>query len=221
MIIQLSSLKKTHGEHDNRLLILSGLDLELRRGEVVAIVGESGTGKSTLLSLLAGFDRPDAGQVLWQGQNAGLWTDKEWAIFRRKNLGFVFQNYHLIPYLTAQENVALPLRLLNNSSADLAAKKMLEELGLKNRDHHLPAQLSGGESQRVAIGRALIHRPELVLADEPTGSLDAKTGGLVLGKMFELFAERQQSALIVTHSQEVADRCHRRLRLKDGRLWPA
>ena len=219
MKLSLKAIQKTYRTGDSRLNILTGLDVELQTGEVVAILGESGSGKSTLLSCLAGFERPDAGHLLWQGEDTATWDDGRWAHFRRTHLGFVFQHYHLIPYLTAIENVGLPLRLLGRPLKG-EAQALLAELGLSERARHLPSQLSGGEAQRVAIGRALIHQPGLLLADEPTGSLDTKTGAMVLDLLFSAIRQRQQSALIVTHSLEVAERCHRRLRLKDGRLWP-
>ncbi|MBX3023087.1 MAG: ABC transporter ATP-binding protein [Bdellovibrionales bacterium] len=220
MNVQLQGLAKSFLQGENSLRILHGLSLDMKSGEIVAVVGESGSGKSTLLSLLAGFERPDAGLIRWDAQAAGDWTEPQWAAFRKESLGFVFQNYYLIPYLTAVENVALPLRLLGHDDPEPEARKMLSELGLEKRLHHLPHQLSGGESQRVAIGRALIHSPRLVLADEPTGSLDARTGQQVLDLLFRQLEGRQQTALIVTHSQEVAQRCHRILTLKQGQLWP-
>lgn len=220
MKVQLEKIAKGFQQGDNHLRILSDLTLEVPAGEIVAVVGESGSGKSTLLSLLAGFEDVDAGVIRWDGKATSGWSQSTWAGFRKQNLGFVFQNYHLIPYLTALENVALPLRLLGRSDVP-AAHRLLTELGLGHRLHHLPSQLSGGEAQRVGIGRALIHSPKLVLADEPTGSLDARTGGLVLETLFQQLRRRQQTALIVTHSSEVAGRCDRVVHLREGRLWPA
>lgn len=221
MNVQLSGLAKSFRQGDNQLRILNDLSLQMKSGEIVAVIGESGSGKSTLLSLLAGFEQPDAGEMRWDSVLSGGWSEPDWAVFRRENLGFVFQNYYLIPYLTALENVALPLRLLGHKDPEPPARALLSELGLESRLHHLPHQLSGGESQRVAIGRALIHSPKLVLADEPTGSLDARTGAQVLDLLFRLLGARQQTALIVTHSAEVAARCHRVLTLRQGQLWPA
>lgn len=219
--LELREIRKSYTQGENELGILSALSLNVAKGEIVAIVGESGSGKSTLLSLLAGFQAPDAGDVLWQTQSTASWGDENWARFRREHLGFVFQNYHLIPYLTALENAALPLRLLGRTDPPGAARVLLERLGLGARATHLPRQLSGGEAQRVAIARALIHSPELLLADEPTGSLDARTGQNVLDTLFGLLSERRQTALIVTHSPDVAQRCHRILTLRQGRLWPS
>ena len=222
MTLELRGLAKSFRQGDSQLRILEELNLELKPGEIAAIVGESGSGKSTLLSLLAGFERPDAGALCWNGEVTSKWNEARWSEFRKRSLGFVFQNYHLIPYLTALENVALPLRLLGEPGAEASARahRLLEQLGLGARETHLPNQLSGGESQRVAIARALVHRPALVLADEPTGSLDARTGQNVLDLLFSLLEESKQTALIVTHSAEVAARCHRVLTLKQGKLWP-
>lgn len=219
MNLALRQIGKSFRQNENELRILENLDLEVRSGEIVAVVGESGSGKSTLLSLLAGFEKPDRGQLVWDGEPTADWSENRWAAFRKESLGFVFQNYHLIPYLTAVENTGLPLRLLGKSDSETRARGLLEGLGLSKRQSHLPNQLSGGESQRVAIARALVHDPRLVLADEPTGSLDARTGAAVLDLLFSLLKERGQTALIVTHSSEVAARCHRVLTLRQGKLW--
>jgi putative ABC transport system ATP-binding protein len=223
MTLELKGLAKSYSQGESELKILEDLDLQLHQGEIVAIIGESGSGKSTLLSLLAGFVNADHGQILWNSQSTASWSEAEWARFRKRSLGFVFQNYHLIPYLDALENVALPLRLLNQDpdAAENIAAALLAKLGLKNRLHHLPSQLSGGESQRVAIARALVHNPSLILADEPTGSLDSGTGHQVLDLLFSLLSGGKQTALIVTHSHEVAARCHRILTLREGKLWPS
>jgi putative ABC transport system ATP-binding protein len=221
-ILELERISKNYLQGNSQLNILTSLDLRVALRETVAIVGESGSGKSTLLSLMAGFDRPDAGQIKWSDQDALSWDDRAWSHFRKARLGFVFQNYHLIPYLTAQENVALPLKLNAKTSDPLkSAEALLVQLGLGKRLSHLPTQLSGGECQRVAMARALIHEPSLVLADEPTGSLDVKTGQGVLNVFFELLKQKHQTAIIVTHSHEVAARCDRVLTLNQGKLWPA
>lgn len=218
MNLKLQGLGKSFNQGTTSLQILSGLDLNLASGEVIAVVGESGSGKSTLLSLLAGFDQPSAGEIFWDGKAASSWDADQWASFRRRELGFVFQSYYLIPYLTALENVALPMRLLGQTEAESEAEKFLTTVGLSHRLHHLPSQLSGGESQRVGIARALIHKPRLLLADEPTGSLDSKTGGQILDALFDQLNSRKQTALIVTHSHEVAARCGRTYTLKAGKL---
>ena len=218
MSLNLNHVSKSFPQGPESLVILQDLSLAMRTGERLAIIGESGSGKSTLLSIVAGFESIDSGQIRFGDVDAGSWDDQSWATFRRKNLGFVFQNYHLIPYLTAAENIALPLRLCNISNTDELAETFLDQLGLRHRAGHLPAQLSGGERQRVAIGRALIHKPQVVLADEPTGSLDVKTAAQVLDILFGVLQERGQTAMVVTHSMEVAARCDRILVLREGRL---
>lgn len=221
MTLALNRIYKSFRQGDGQVNILENLDLELKSSEIVAIIGESGSGKSTLLSLLAGFEFPEKGSIAWNGDPTTEWNERRWSDFRKQSLGFIFQNYHLIPYLNAVENVALPLKLLglDGREAYSKASDLLSQLGLSARLDHLPNQMSGGECQRVAIARALVHRPNLILADEPTGSLDAKTGQTVLDLLFRLLHEANQTALIVTHSHEVADRCHRVLTLKQGKLW--
>ena len=219
MSLTLDRVGKSFQQGEVPLRILVDLSLAVRPGEILAIVGESGSGKSTLLSLIAGFEQPDDGEVRWSDDPTRTWSDQRWSQFRKANLGFVFQNYHLIPYLTAAENIALPMRLLGRAGAEDAAANWCERLGISARQAHLPHQLSGGERQRVAIARALVHRPELVLADEPTGSLDIKTGEQVLQILFDTLHELKQTALVVTHSQDVARRCDRVLTLRQGRLW--
>lgn len=218
MSLILKDISKSFAQGVDQLKILNQLSLTMKVGERLAVIGESGSGKSTLLSIIAGFERPDSGEISWEKQNAKLWSDEEWAAFRKRNLGFVFQNYHLIPYLNALENVELPLRLLGHDDAPARAREFLQRLGLLDRALHLPNQLSGGERQRVAIARALIHKPSLVLADEPTGSLDVKTGAQVLDVLFGVLEETRQTAMVVTHSPEVAARCDRILVLKQGQL---
>lgn len=219
MSLRLNAVGKSFLQGESRLRILHDCSLELARGEIVAVLGESGSGKSTLLSLIAGFEKPDTGEISWDGVSSHSWTANDWADFRKSGLGFVFQEYYLIPYLTALENVALPLRILGQAGGEERAAALLEQMGLKNRLSHLSNQLSGGECQRVGIARALAHRPALVLADEPTGSLDAKTGEQVSTLLFKLLRETKQTALIVTHSAEVAAKCDRVLTLREGRLW--
>ncbi len=219
MNLKLQGLAKTFHQGPTTLQILTHLSLDLPAGEVAAVVGESGSGKSTLLSILAGFEPADSGSISWNSENAAEWSEDRWAVFRRKSIGFVFQSYYLIPYLTALENVALPLRLNGVRDAEPEAAALLGVLGLGQRLNHLSNQLSGGECQRVAIARALIHKPQLLLADEPTGSLDLKTGAQVLDMLFGQIRERKQTALIVTHSAEVAGRCDRVYTLREGRLW--
>lgn len=219
MNLKIHHLRKSFAQGATPLQILKDLDFSLATGQVAAIIGESGSGKSTFLSVLAGFERADSGSILWDQDDATAWNEDDWARFRRLNLGFVFQNYHLIPYLTALENVALPLRLNGHPDPEPIAKDFLTRLGLGQRLDHLSSQLSGGECQRVAIVRALIHEPKLLLADEPTGSLDLNTGEQVLDLLFDELRARKQTALIVTHSPEVAKRCDQVFTLREGQLW--
>lgn len=221
MSLTLKNVYKSFNQGGSDLRILQDCSLQLKAGEIVAVLGESGSGKSTLLSLIAGFEAADRGEILWDGRTTQGWSADQWAEFRKGGLGFVFQDYYLIPYLNAVENVALPLKILKKPEAEAKAIELLRLLGLGERADHLPAQLSGGECQRVGIARALIHQPALILADEPTGSLDAKTGEQVCTLLFRLLREVKQTALIVTHSTEVAARCDRILTLREGRLWSA
>ena len=207
--------------------VLEGVDLEVRRGETVAILGESGSGKSTLLSLLVGLDLPTSGTLIVDGLDLGSIAEVDLAGFRARKVGIVFQHFHLMKSLTALENVALPLELREDAdrSADDGdasvvekAEVALERVGLAHRQDHFPAQLSGGEAQRVALARAIVAEPTLLVADEPTGNLDEKTGADVMNLLFDLVERRRTTLLLVTHSRELAARCHRSLVLRDGRL---
>lgn len=200
--------------------VLKDVSLELVMGERVALVGSSGSGKSTLLNLLGGIDQPISGQIFLQGQAFTALKEPALTLFRRQQIGFIYQQFNLIPTLTVAENILLPLSLLS-----IAAKEQQERLAywlaaiqLPTRGLAFPDQLSGGEQQRVAIARALIHQPALVLADEPTGNLDAKTGQLILDLLFKLAEQAQQTLLVVTHSQAVAERAQRVLILQEGVL---
>lgn len=200
--------------------VLNDVSLDLARGERVALVGSSGSGKSTLLNLLGGIDRPSQGQIFIANQELTALTEPALTLFRRQQIGFIYQQFNLIPTLTVAENILLPLSLLG---VDLNEQKQrleqwLSAIQLPKRAEAFPDQLSGGEQQRVAIARALIHRPALVLADEPTGNLDAKTGQLILDLLFNLAAEAEQTLLVVTHSKAVAERAERILLMRDGRL---
>jgi putative ABC transport system ATP-binding protein len=198
--------------------VLDAIDLQIRAGEAVAIVGPSGSGKSTLLALIAGLDAPSAGSVALAGKSlTGLDQDRL-AMLRRKQLGFVFQSFQLLTNLTAFENVALPLELLRVQDAPARAASLLARVGLAARSHHYPAQLSGGEQQRVALARAFAAEPPILLADEPTGNLDPKTGAAVLDLLFELRAQRGTTLVIVTHDPQVAARASRTLRMEAGKI---
>lgn len=219
-LLQVRGLGKTYREGDREHMVLGGVDLDIAGGEMVALIGRSGSGKSTLLNLLGGIDRPDAGTIHIRGTLFSALGEPERTLFRRRHVGFVYQAFNLIPTLTALENVALPLELKGATSheAEAEALEILAQIGLAQRARSFPDRLSGGEQQRVAIARALIHQPALVLADEPTGNLDARTGRQVLDLLAALFTDRGSGLLIVTHSLEVARRADRVLALEDGGL---
>jgi putative ABC transport system ATP-binding protein len=200
------------------LAILDGIDLEVRRGEFVAVLGPSGSGKSTLLALAAGLDRPSTGEVRLDGERIDALGEDRLALLRRHKIGFVFQSFQLLGNLTARENVLLPLELAGFADARARADGLLDAVGLAERGHHYPSQLSGGEQQRVALARAFAARPALLLADEPTGNLDGATGRVVLDLLVGLRAERGTTLVLVTHDPAVAGLADRRIHLRDGRI---
>ncbi len=218
IIIKASGLGKQVTTGSSELTILSGVSFEVRSGEAVAIVGVSGSGKSTLLGLLAGLDTPSSGTVRIDGHELSALDEDGRAGLRGRMVGFVFQSFQLLPAMTALENVMLPLELAGAENAEAAAREMLGRVGLGERLHHYPKQLSGGEQQRVAIARAFVARPKLLLADEPTGNLDAATGAQVIDLLFELNRESGATLLLVTHDEALTRRCDRVLRLAAGRL---
>lgn len=217
-ILRASGISKQVTTGNTELTILSGVSFEVHAGEAVAIVGVSGSGKSTLLGLLAGLDTPSAGSVGVDGQDLFALDEDGRAALRGRMLGFVFQSFQLLPAMTALENVMLPLELAGAADAQVAARAMLARVGLGDRLHHYPKQLSGGEQQRVAIARAFVTHPKLLFADEPTGNLDATTGGQVIDLLFELNRESGTTLLLVTHDEAITGRCDRVLRLAAGRL---
>jgi putative ABC transport system ATP-binding protein len=200
------------------LTILDSVSLEVAAGEVVAVTGPSGSGKSTLLGLLAGLDTPSAGSITVDGVEVTRLGEAELARFRRRTIGFVFQSYHLIPTLTALENVAVPLELASTAQPLPAARRLLDEVGLASRADHYPAQLSCGEQQRVAIARAVALAPPVLLADEPTGNLDSATGGHIIDVLLALNRQRGSTLVLVTHDAALAARAGRAIALRDGRL---
>jgi putative ABC transport system ATP-binding protein len=200
------------------LRVLDGIDLRIERREVVAVLGPSGSGKSTLLGLLAGLDRPSEGSVRIEGTALETLDEDGLSILRRGSLGFVFQSFQLLGNLTARENVLLPMELNRVPHAARRADEQLARVGLAERGHHLPAQLSGGEQQRVALARAFAPRPRILLADEPTGNLDARTGAAVLDLLLELREQDGSTLVLVTHDEQVARRADRRIRLEAGRI---
>ena len=203
-----------------RLDVLRGVDLDARPGEVIAVVGESGTGKSTLLHMLGALDRPDAGSVLYRGEDIFRKNDEELAAFRNREIGFIFQFHHLLPEFTALENVAMPALIAHRRLADVRdrAMELLTALGLENRATHRPAELSGGEQQRVAVARALMNEPGLVLADEPTGNLDTQTADRLHDEILRLSRTFDHTFVIVTHNMALAGIADRVLRLESGVL---
>jgi len=219
-ILVAHGLRKTYRLGGGVVRALDGVDLVVERGDMVAIMGRSGSGKTTLLNVLGGLDRPDAGQVVLDGVDITRLNGRRLPRVRREKVGFVFQEFNLIPTLTALENVELPLRYARVPVGE-RRRRALEALSLVDlvhRAHHRPSQLSGGEQQRVAIARALVARPAIVLADEPTGELDSHTAGQVMGLLESLNRELGQTFLIVTHDPGVARRCRRILRMEDGRI---
>lgn len=217
-MIEVKNLRKTFSTRQGPLEILKGLNFKIQKGEIVAFTGHSGSGKSTLLALLAGLDKPDSGEILFQGQNITSLAESELQKFRAKNMSLIFQNYYLIPHLTALENVQLPLQILNLNEQMKSAKQLLKDVGLQSRMEHFPSELSGGESQRVAIARGLAVSPMVLLADEPTGSLDSETGDKVMSLYFDLIRRQGLTSIIVTHNEELARQCDRQLRLSQGMI---
>ena len=216
-MIQLRGVSKTVVSGDRPLTILHPLDFSIASGEFVAIVGPSGSGKSTLLGLLAGLDAPSTGSILIDGVDITRLTEDGLAKLRGEKIGFVFQFFHLVPSLTAFENVLIPMEIARRRDATVRAKQLLEEVGLTDRAHHYPSQLSGGEQQRIAIARALANDPAIVLADEPTGNLDSATGRNIMELLTNVHRTRQTTLVLVTHDAELAALADMRLVLRDGR----
>ena len=218
MTLSVRGLTKSYGLGEARIVVLRGVDLHVESGEMCAVMGPSGAGKSTLLHLVAGLDEPDEGTVEVLGTPLGGLDDRERTLIRRDKIGIVYQFFNLVSNLTAIENVLLPFYIADVPPDHEAAEQALERVGMKNRANHLPAQLSGGEMQLVSIARALVRKPGLVLADEPTGNLDAATGEGIIDLLFELNAERGTTLLLVTHDEMLARRCTRLVRLAGGRI---
>ncbi len=219
-LLRATALTKTYTMGKRSLEVLRGVDLDVARGEFLALRGSSGAGKSTLLHLIGGLDSPNAGQIFFDGQNLVAFSERKLTEFRNRRVGFIFQAYHLLPELTALENVCLPARMARISSTQVAARgsELLVRVGLKDRLDHKPSELSGGEQQRVAIARALINEPELILADEPTGNLDSKTGGEIIELLKSLRVEKNTTLVIATHDAKVAANAERVIELVDGRI---
>jgi ABC-type lipoprotein export system ATPase subunit len=217
-LLSARGLKKNYVIGKRTLEVLRGVDVEIARGDFVALRGASGTGKSTLLHLIGGLDTPNAGEIFFDGQSLTQFSESELTHFRNRRVGFVFQAYHLLPELTALENVCLPARVARMATGDAAerAGALLARVGLRDRLDHKPSELSGGEQQRVAIARALINEPELLLADEPTGNLDSHTGGEIMELLKSLRPEKPMTLIIATHDAKVAATAPRVIDLVDG-----
>jgi putative ABC transport system ATP-binding protein len=219
--ISLSGVNLSLGRGAARVHILKDIALNIGRGEAIGLVGPSGSGKSTLLMVMAGLERPDSGEVSVDGENIGRLDEDALARFRGRKIGIVFQSFHLIPTMTALENVAVPLELAGDNDAHSAAKAELAAVGLGARLDHYPAELSGGEQQRVALARALVANPAILVADEPTGNLDEATGREVIDLMFARYTERDMTLVLVTHDTSLAARCDRVIRLRSGQIAEA
>mgnify|MGYP001155208609 CR=1 FL=1 len=217
-ILQTKNLKKVYGTGENVVHALDGVNLTIEKGEFVAIVGTSGSGKSTLLHMLGGLDRPTSGKVIVDGKDIFSLKDEELTIFRRRKIGFIFQNYNLVPVLNVNENIVLPIQLDGNQPDSLFVGQVIETLGLKNKLNNLPNNLSGGQQQRVAIARALATKPAIILADEPTGNLDSKTSQDVLGLLKITSQKFIQTIVMITHNEEIAQMADRIIRIEDGKI---
>jgi putative ABC transport system ATP-binding protein len=219
-VLKAEKISKQVSSPEGTLTILAEVDLAIAAGETLAIIGASGAGKSTLLALLAGLDEPSNGRIWLNGAEISALNEDGRAAVRARHVGFVFQSFHLVPSLTAIENVMLPLELAGQPNARVAASEVLNRVGLSHRLGHYPRQLSGGEQQRVAIARAFVTRPAVLFADEPTGNLDAVTGERIIELLFDLNREVQTTLIIVTHDQAIAQRCGRIIRIEAGRVAP-
>ena len=217
-ILETKSLRKIYGSGEAEVRALDGVDLTVEKGEFLAIVGTSGSGKSTLLHMLGGLDRPTSGSVIVDGKDIFSLKDEALTIFRRRKIGFVFQNYNLVPVLNVFENIVLPIQLDGRQPDRAYVDQIIETLGLENKLRNLPNNLSGGQQQRVAIARALITKPAIVLADEPTGNLDSKTSADVLGLLKRTSTQFNQTIVMITHNNEIAQLADRIVRIEDGKI---
>lgn len=218
MILEAKNISKKYRQASRDIVVLRGLEFHVNIGESVSILGKSGSGKSTLLSILCGIEKSDNGEIFYNSNNITNLEENEITKLRSKNIGVIFQQFHLIEHLTAVENVMLPLEINNIDGASQKAQAALELVGLGGREDHFPAQLSGGERQRVAIARAIVGSPNVLLADEPSGSLDEVTGNDVMNLIFDLVKKTKMSLILVTHNNDLAKMCDRVLRLENGRL---
>ena len=217
-ILTIHNLHKTFGKGENSVKALNGIDLTIEKGKFTAIIGASGSGKTTLLHMMGGLDTPDEGEVIVDGVNVSGLREKELAVFRRNKVGFIYQNFNLVPTLTVKENILFPLSLAGSAVDQEFLKEMIEVLHLEERLHSYPHELSGGGQQRVAIARALIAKPAIVLADEPTGNLDSRSGQYVLGLMILSVETYHQTLVMITHNLEIAQMADRVVRIEDGSI---
>jgi putative ABC transport system ATP-binding protein len=214
-MIRLIEVEKYYGE----TRVLAGINLEVRRGDFISIMGSSGSGKSTLLNLIGGMDRPDKGKIIVDGEDISSYTDEQLTLYRRKRIGFIFQFFNLLPNITVIENIQIPL-LLNGIDDEAKVKEYIHSVGLDSKEHAYPYQLSGGQQQRVAIARALINDPDIILADEPTGSLDSQTGNIIMELVTNLVEKTKKTVLLVTHDHSTAQFANKIFNIKDGVIIP-
>ena len=217
-IIRAEHLCKTYGTGENQVKALDDVSFSVKKGEFAVIIGTSGSGKSTLLHMLGGVDRPDSGTVYMDGQDIYKQKDEQLAIFRRRQVGLIYQFYNLIPVLDVTENMMLPVLLDGRKADQQRFRQLIEELGLKGREHFLPNQLSGGQQQRVSIGRALMNSPAVILADEPTGNLDSKNSQEIMNLLKESNRNYHQTLIVITHDEEIALQAQHLIRIEDGRI---
>lgn len=214
-MIRLIDVEKYYGE----TTVLAGINLRIEKGDFISIMGSSGSGKSTLLNLIGGMDRPTEGKILVNGEDISSYEDDRLTLYRRKKIGFIFQFFNLLPNITVSENIEIPL-LLNGISDNAKMKEYIRIVGLEGRERAYPYELSGGQQQRVAIARALIHDPDIILADEPTGSLDSQTGNTIIELIATLIEKAKKTVILVTHDQSIAQFAHKTFKIKDGVILP-
>lgn len=215
-IVEVQDLCKTYGMGEAKVEALKHVSFTLQKGEFAAVIGESGSGKSTLLNCIGALDEPTGGQIMIDGRNLFAMREEERTIFRRRNIGFIFQSFHLIPELNVEQNIIFPLLLDYKKPDPRQVEEVLEVLGLQERRRHLPGQLSGGQQQRVAIARALIARPDIIFADEPTGNLDSKSGGEVMKLLEDIWQKMGKTLVVITHDGSIAQRAKRQFVIMDG-----
>jgi putative ABC transport system ATP-binding protein len=217
-ILEVKNLTKTYGKGDSLVKAVDDVSFKVEEGEFVAIIGASGSGKSTLLHMIGGVDNATSGEIIVDGENIAKYNADKLAIYRREKVGIIYQFYNLIPVLTVSENITLPVDLANKKPDQEYLKELIETLGLKDRTNHLPNQLSGGQQQRVAIGRALFNRPKLILADEPTGNLDKKSGDEIVNLLKTANEKYHQTIILVTHDMNIAEKANRIITVEDGKI---